>query len=167
MLRTLGTERPITSAMLFVSKWKRYSALLLTALWKVAFAAFALIGFLWVAGDSLARIIVRPLLFETEVVRRVPSPDRSAEAQVEVTRGGFGTVWTTRVRLGPQGLPLWIVYETSDSMFVPPLRWVDRNTVLIGLPCGRFDYLSNPDDWDSGVRSDRLRIRFEYIAECR
>lgn len=85
-------------------------------------------------------------------------------AEVEVRRGGLGTVWTTRVHLHSGGTT-WTVYQTKDSDFEPPLRWVDRDTLILGLPCDRFDHVSNPDDWErSDPRERRLRVRFEYLA---
>jgi hypothetical protein len=51
----------------------------------------AVVGFLWTAGGPVLRVLSAPL-FVTEVVRRTYSPDRSAVADVEVRRGGFGTV---------------------------------------------------------------------------
>lgn len=138
----------------------------LAAVWKLVVQLLAVVGFLWIAGGSILRLLVGPL-FVTDVVRRAYSPDRSAVAEVEVRRGGLGTVWTTRVHLGSPTQPRWTVYQTKDSDFVPPLRWLDRTTLLIGLPCGRFDHLSNPDDWESTEpRPDRLRVRFERPKEC-
>jgi len=144
------------------SIWERYVAPPLTALRKLAVASLAVIGFLWVAGGPLARLILSPF-YVTEVVRQVYSPNRSAVAEIEVRKGGFGTVWTTRVHLRSTGQTQWTVYQTKDSDFVPPLRWVNGNTLVIGLPCDRFDHLSNPDDWESITpRPNRVRVRFEH-----
>ena len=126
----------------------------------------ALIGLFWLAAGPVVRLLAVPL-FHTEVVRASHSPDRAAVAEVEVRRGGLGTVWTTRVHLRYVGRDYWTVYKAKNSDFVPPLRWTDRDTLLIGLPCGRFDHLSNPDD---GERSDpterRLKVRFAYPGKC-
>lgn len=146
--------------------WRRHCARLLATLWKVAVGALAVIGFLWLVGGPLLRLLLSPL-YVTEVVRREYPPDGSAIADVEVRRGGFGTVWTTRVHLAPKGQPRWTVYESHDSDFVPPLQWLNSRTLLIGLPCGRFDHLSNPDDWESSTpRPNRLRVRFARLDSC-
>jgi hypothetical protein len=132
-------------------------------LWKVAIAIFALIGVIWTFGGPIVGLL--PDLFVTEVARRSSSPDRSAVAEVVVRRGA--TVSTTRVFVGPPGKRQWTVYETRDSDFVPPLRWLNDKTLLVGLPCGRFDHLSNPDDWESlEPRPDRLRVRFQNPEDC-
>ena len=138
----------------------------LAALWKLVVRLFAIIGFLCIAGGPVLRVLLAPL-FVTDVMRRTYSPDRSAVAEVKVRRGGLGTVWTTRVHLGPPNEPRWTIYQTKDSNFVPPLRWLDRTTLLIGLPCGRFDHASNPDDWEAvEPRPDRIRVRFERPEGC-
>jgi hypothetical protein len=135
-------------------------------IWKAAVGTLAVIGLLWLAGGPLLGLIFAPL-FHTEVVRRLFSPDRAAVAEVEVRRGGFGTVWTTRVHLRYVGKDYWTVYQTKDSDFAPPLRWTSRDTLLIGLPCDRFDHVSNPDDWKRGdPREPRLKVRFAYPKEC-
>lgn len=106
------------------------------------------------------------VLFENEIVRTASSPDKRSVAEVEVRKGGFGTVWTTRVHLRTSG-STWTVYQTRDSDFVPPLTWADRETLVIGLPCDRFDHVSNPDDWprrDPAQR--RLKVRFRYPGSC-
>ena len=150
-----------------VSNWQRYSARPVAAVWKLTVAALAVTGFFWLAGGPLFRTLIHPLLFVTEVVRREYSPDRAAVADVEVTRGGFGTVWTTRVYLGSPDRRQWIVYQTRDSDFIPPLHWLDRHTLRIGLPCGRFDHVSNPDDWESSEpRPNRLQVRVERPSNC-
>ena len=142
------------------------SARPLAALWKLVVRLLAVVGLLWIAGGPVLRVLLAPL-FVTDVVRRTYSPDRSAVAEVEVRRGGLGTVWTTRVHLKLPTEPRWTVYQTKDSDFVPPLRWLDRTTLLIGLPCGRFDHASNPDDWESvEPRPDRIRVQFERPEGC-
>ena len=126
----------------------------------------ALIGLFWLAAGPLLRLLMTPF-FHTEVVRVARSPDRGAVAEVEVRRGGLGTVWTTRVHLRYLGREYWTVYKAKDSDFVPPVRWRDRDTLLIGLPCGRFDHLSNPDDWERNDPTERrLKVRFVYPEKC-
>ena len=147
--------------------WKRKSAQIIGILWKVSKNLLALIGFIWLAGGPLLRLLTGPL-FVTEVVDRSYSPDRHAVAEVEVRRGGLGTVWTTRVHLRAVGDEPWTVYQTKDSDFIPPLRWLNARTLKVGLPCGRFDYASNPDDWETefSPRPDRLAVRFERPRNC-
>jgi hypothetical protein len=135
----------------------------LLLLWKVAVAIFALIGAIWILGGPIVRLL--PDSFVTEVARSSSSPDRSNVAEAVVRRGI--TVSTIRVFVGPPGRRQWTVYETRDSDFVPPLRWLNDKTLLVGLPCGRFDYLSNPDDWEVfEPRPDRLRVRFKRPENC-
>ena len=135
-------------------------------LWKTTVGVLTAIGlicvlsatfFWWLAG----------WVYETEVTRRVYSPDRRAVAEVEVTKGGLGTVWTTRVLLRSDGERPWTVYQTKDSSFEPPLRWIGPQTLLISLPCDRFGYVSNPDDWDRhDPAARRLKVRFRYPPAC-
>ena len=127
----------------------------------------ALIGFCWLVGGPLLRLLIAPM-YDTQVVHALRSPDQTTVAEVEVRTGGFGTVWTTRVHLRPDGTEQWTVYQTKDSDFEPPLRWANADTLVIGLPCDRFDYVSNPDDWARSDPSERrYRVRFEYPADCR
>lgn len=126
----------------------------------------ALVGLFWLIGGPLLKLVISPL-FVTEVVRSFPSPDGSAVAEIEVRKGGFGTVWTTRVHLNPNGADYWTVYQTKGNEFVPPIRWADRETLVVGLPCYRFDHVSNPDDWERSDPSERrLKVRFTYPEEC-
>jgi len=67
----------------------------------------------------------------------------------------------------PGGEDYWTVYQAKDSDFIPPLRWADYETLIIGLPCERFDYVSNPDDWErSNLSEQRLKVPFTYADEC-
>ena len=125
-------------------------------------------GLVWVAGGAIARVLSAPF-FVTEKVRVLPSPRGDAAAEVEVRKGGLGTVWTTRIHLRPNLNDdfRWTVYQAKDSDFVPPLRWADGQTLVITLPCERFDYVSNPDDWErSDLAERRLKVRFAYPAAC-
>jgi hypothetical protein len=127
---------------------------------------FTLIG-VFCVGALLFLLAIKPIMYEREITKRVYSPDRSAVAKVEVTRGGFGTVWTTRVLLVPSGEQGWTVYETGDSDFTPPLRWASPDRLILGLPCERFGHVSNPDDWERSDPSERrFKVRFEYIKNC-
>ena len=135
---------------------------------KAIIYALAIIGLFWMIGGPVLRLLFLPL-FETEIVRSALSPDRHATAEVEVRKGGFGTVWTTRVHLRSisNTESSWTVYQAKDSAFVPSLQWADRDTLIIGLPCERFDYVSNPDDWErSNPTERRIKVRFTYSKEC-
>jgi len=126
----------------------------------------ALVGAFALCGRPLMSFLLAPL-YDRQVVRRVSSPDGAAVAEVELTRGGLGTVHTMRVHLAWAGEPAWLVYQTQDSDFEPPLRWADRRTLVVGLPCDRFGYASNPDDWAwREPRPRRLRVRFVYPEAC-
>lgn len=133
---------------------------------KAAIRILAVIGLFWLLGGPVLRLLLSPT-FDRQVTTRVYSPDHGAIAEVEVIKGGLGTVWTTRIHLTPVGQDGWTVYQTKDSEFTPPMRWSNRNTLVIGLPCDRFDYLSNPDDWQrNDARERRFRVRFEYVSGC-
>jgi hypothetical protein len=140
----------------------------LPVLWKLILYCLAAAGFIWLAGGTIGRILLSPM-FVTEKVRVLPSPNGDAVAEIEVRSGGLATVWTTRVHLrpDPDNDFYWTVYQAKDSDFVPPMRWVDNQTLLITLPCKRFDYASNPDDWQRSDSSERrLKVRFTYPAAC-
>jgi hypothetical protein len=128
---------------------------------------FALIGFLQTTtrlfGPVLFDTIMSPLMVR-EVTKTVAAPGGATNARIEVTRGGFGTVWTTRIRLVPKGEEGWMIYQTKDSDFTPTLRWLDPTTLLLGLGCERFGHISNPDDWESvsESRPRRYKVRVYY-----
>jgi hypothetical protein len=114
----------------------------------------------------MLRLLLAPA-YDRQVTKRAYSLNRAMLSEVEVTKGGFGTVWTTRVRLQPVGQKGWTVYQAKDSDFTPSMRWKDNDTLVIGLPCERFDYLSNPDDWPRGNPAERrIKVRFEYLRNC-
>ena len=114
----------------------------------------------------MLRLLLAPV-YDRQVTKRRYPPDRAAVAEVEVTKGGFGTVWTTRVHLRPVGQEGWTVYQAKDSDFTPSTRWKGDDTLVIGLSCERFDFLSNPDDWQrSDPAERRFKVRFEYIRDC-
>jgi hypothetical protein len=75
-------------------------------LWKSAIGILAFIGLMWLIGGTIIQFLAGPM-FETEIVQRTYSPDRAAVAEVEVRKGGFGTVWTTRVHLRTAGTKIW------------------------------------------------------------
>lgn len=131
-----------------------------------AVLVLAAIGLCWLVGGPVIRLLLTPA-YDRQVTKRVYSPDRAAVSQVEVTKGGFGTVWTTRVHLKPVGQEGWTIYQTKDSDFTPSLKWKSDDTLVIGLSCERFDYLSNPDDWQrSNPAERRFKVRFEYARDC-
>lgn len=126
----------------------------------------AAIGLCSLVGGLVTRLLLAPT-YDTQVTRRVFAHDRSAVSEVEVTKGGFGTVWTTSVNLRPVGQKGWTVYEAQDSDFTPSIKWKGNDTLIIGLPCARVDYLSNPDDWPrSNTAERRFKVRFEYLQNC-
>jgi hypothetical protein len=130
------------------------------------FLFFAIVGFFSFFGGPILGFLLAPL-YHREITQRVYSPDGSTVAEVEVTTGGFGTVWTTRVRLIPSQQQGWLIYKTKDSDFTPSLRWRDRDTLIIGLPCYRVGHLSNPDDWErSDPNERRFKVRFDYVEDC-
>ena len=128
---------------------------------------FAVIGFLQVSvrlfGQAVGDFVISPFL-EREITQRIPAPDKAAEAYIEVTRGL--TVWTTRVMLVPKGREGWLVYKTKDSDYAPSLRWIDRDTLILGLGCEQFDFISNPDDWERSDTSERrYKVRVTYADQ--
>lgn len=136
------------------------------SLTRAAVLILAAIGLCWLVGGPILRLLLTPA-YDRRVTKRAYSPDRAALSEVEVTKGGFGTVWTTRVHLQPVGQEGWTVYQTKDSDFTPSMRWKGDDTLVIGLPCERFDHLSNPDDWPrSNPAERRLKVRFVYLQNC-
>lgn len=135
----------------------------LRLLWKATVITLALIGLFCLIGLAVLRLLSAQA-FERTTVRQLYSPDRTAIAEVEVTRGP--TVFTTRVYVRRPDQEPWLVYRTKDSDFQPPLKWLDRQTLLVSLPCDRFDYASNPDDW-ARPEEQRLKVRFGYVESCR
>ena len=134
---------------------------------KAAFTSFAIIGFLWV-GTLVSCTAVRPVFYADEDFPRIIAPSGKLSAFRSVTTGGFGTVWTTKIFIGeePKGEKL-LIYETQDSDYKPNFRWLDRETLLIELPCDRVNFLSNPNDYDEGnTPIERVAVRFTYPASC-
>ena len=132
---------------------------------RITVRTLAIIGATCVLGAVLLAGCVNTM-FTTQVIRSVPSPDKKAVAEIEVRKGGLGTVWTTRVNLRTEENN-WTVYQAKDSDFQPPLNWDGPVTLIIGLPCERFDYVSNPDDWQrSDPTERRLRVRVKYPESC-
>ena len=124
---------------------------------------FAAIGCCYVMV-SASKLLLRDLLFEMEITRSLVSPHGGLVARQEVTTGGFATVWTTRIfvdQIHPAAARRpFLVYENSDSDFNPPLQWIGE-TLRIGLPCGRVDFMSNPiDPAFAPADSDRFDIAF-------
>lgn len=133
---------------------------------RAAVLILAAMGLCWLVGGSMLRLLLTPA-YDRQVTKRAYSPNRAALSEVEVTKGGFGTVWTTRVHLRPVGQEGWTVYQAKDGDFTPSMRWKGNDTLFIGLSCERFDHLSNPDDWPSSNPVERrLKVRFEYLRNC-
>lgn len=138
----------------------------LRGLWKVIVSGLATVGLFVLLWQPMAPAL-RNWFFVTEVRGTYPSPDRRAEARIEVTSGGLGTVLTTRVVMTAEGGESWTIYETGDSDFRPSVAWVNRDTLLLGLGCGVFGHISNPDDWPrADPRARRLKVRLTYVERC-
>ena len=133
---------------------------------RAAVLFLAVIGLCWLVGGPMLRLLLTPT-YDRQVTKRAYSPNRAAISEVEVIKGGFGTVWTTSVHLRNVGQGSWTVYQAKDSDFTPSIKWKSNDTLVVGLPCERFDYLSNPDDWPrSNPAEPRLKVRFIYIRSC-
>jgi hypothetical protein len=142
-----------------IRKWTR-------SLTRVAVLILAAIGLCWLIGGPILLLLLTPI-YDRQVTKRAYSPNRALVSEVEVTKGGLGTVWTTRVHLQPVGQEGWTIYKTKDSDFTPSMKWKGNDTLVIGLSCERFDYLSNPDDWPRGnSAARRIKVRFEYLRKC-
>lgn len=137
---------------------------LLHRLWRFTVATLAVLGLFCVAGRPIARLAFG-WMFERVQVRRLPAPADDATAVLEVTRGGFGTVWTTRVLL-VRPTDSQTLYEARDSTFEPPLAWTRDQTLMVGLPCGPIDHLSAPGAHALSRASAPVHVRFHYIADC-
>ena len=134
---------------------------------RAAFSSFAIIGFLWV-GTLVSCTAVRPIFYADTDFPRIMAPDGKLATYRRITTGGLGTVLTTRLFIAeaPKGEEL-LIYESRDSDYVPKLRWLDRETLLVELPCDRVDYISNPNDWGEGSTPiERVAVRFTYLAPC-
>lgn len=144
----------------------RFAELRKMSFWAV-FGLFATIGFFTIVGP-LACSAIRPVFYEDTSYPKVRAPGTSLAAYRTVTRGGLGTVWTTRIYLiDTKDNEERLIYETRDSDNVPSLRWLDGETLVISLPCDRIDHLSNPADWDEGKTAmERVAVRFVYLTPC-
>ncbi|MEM8918418.1 MAG: hypothetical protein AAGE37_06105 [Pseudomonadota bacterium] len=111
--------------------------------------------------------LVRVALFEITRMDEIVSPDGELKAYREVTRGGFGTVWTTRIYVTDRNEgQSRIVYSNKDSDFIPKLQWVSAEQLSISLPCGRIDHVGNPKAYSQGkVAFARLQVRFANTNE--
>lgn len=102
-----------------------------------------------------------------EVGRRLVSPDGRLRAYQQVTKGGFGTVWTTRLfveEVGGAGSVM--IYSNQDSDFEPPYRWVANELLTVCVPPDRVDFMSNPADYSAGRKPiERFRVRF-VVSPC-
>ena len=149
------------------SDLSRKIARALAVAWKVVVGVLAMLGLFWLTGEPFLRLLTEPL-FETQVTRRAFSPGGQAFAKVVLRTGGLGTVSTVRVELHHADGRAWTVYRTQDSEFKPQLLWLNEHTLLIVVPCGRFDHISNPDDWEHewAPRPDRLKVRFTRHSDC-
>jgi len=105
-------------------------------------------------------------MYERVEIRWLTAPDDMTTAKVQVTRGGMGTVWTTRVVLAWKG-GTQVIYENSDSPFEPSLAWQDAATLVVGLPCGRIDHLSTPGAEGLWRIPTPVQVRFHYAETCR
>ncbi|MFC3713709.1 hypothetical protein ACFOMD_14110 [Sphingoaurantiacus capsulatus] len=126
----------------------------------------AAVGAFSLIGDPLLRMLFASSS-ATDIVREVASPDGLASARVKITSGGLGTVHTVHVELSSHEGEKWAIYQAGDSDYRPSLRWIDRQTLELGLPCERFDFASNPDDWKrSASKARQLKVRFRYDDAC-
>lgn len=133
---------------------------------KLLIGILALVGVFALAWHPTTQLLFG-WMYVTEVHRPVLSPDGLSGARIEVRKGGMGTVHTTRVILTSWDNRNWTIYEAGDSDFQPSLRWTASDTLFVGLGCGRFDHVSNPDDWQrSDPAEPRLKVRFEYREPC-
>ena len=142
---------------------RRYGSLAL----KIWIFGFSMIGFFTVVGP-VACSAVRPAVYEDQEFAKVRAPNGPLAAYRKVTRGGFGTVWTTRIFVvNIINAEESLVYENGDSEFIPNIRWVNGETLALGLPCGRIDHIANPQDFDKGTTPlDRFAVQIEYVKSC-
>lgn len=132
--------------------------------WRLTVTVLTVVGLACVAGRPLARV-ASGWMYETVEMRRLTAPDDMTTALVQVTRGGMGTVLTTRVVLTwPGGTQ--VIYENGDSPFEPCLTWQDEATLVVGLPCGRIDHLSTPGAEGLWRIPTPVQVRFHYVERC-
>lgn len=135
--------------------------------WRLMKVAFMFTGFMVLVGLPSCRAM--PFLYADAYYPRLLSPGKDLAVFRKVTTGGFGTVWTTRILVEDvQTKKQQTIYENHDSDYEPVMRWLDAETLEIGLPCDRVDHVSNPADYDNGITSmDRYAVRFYYARRCR
>jgi hypothetical protein len=114
-------------------------------------------------------ILVRScsFLYVDEISRQLLSPDGKLRAYQQVTRGGFGTAWTTRIFVEEvaAGKPA-MIYSNKDSDFEPPYRWTANELLTVCVPSDRIDFMSNPADYSAGQSPiQRFRVRFS-VSPC-
>jgi hypothetical protein len=130
---------------------------------RLAIGFLAVIGFFCLIGRPIVAAL-HPLLVEAQIVRRITAPDGQATVLVEQTRIGGGAAPTTRVLLKLAGREPWSIYESRGSKNIPTLAWLDRDTLLVGLACARFDHVADPDEWTHATQNARRHaVRFYYI----
>lgn len=99
---------------------------------RAAVLVLAAIGLCWLVGGPMLRLLLAPA-YDRQITKRVYSPNSAAVSEIEVTKGGLGTVWTTSVYLRPVGQDGWTVYQTRDSDFTPSIKWKGNDTLVVGL----------------------------------
>lgn len=137
--------------------WGRVRKWLVYAL--AAWGAWSLvtIAFLW---------SVHELFYSKTIEEVAASPNGELVAKREVTRGGLGTVWTTRILVEDPTESRRMIYKNRDSDYVPPMRWTSPEQLEVEVHCGRVDHMGNRGAWTEGETPfQRLRVRFIYNEE--
>ena len=103
------------------------------------------------------------LLSQRTVEEEVYSPDKTLKVVRLVTRGGFGTVYTTRLHVKDEAGEEFSIYSNTNSDYVPKVEWVGPEHLEITIHCGRVNHMGNPSAYeDAKTAIGRLRVKFLY-----
>ena len=111
----------------------------------------------------VARSGFHEFFYEETVEEEIHSPDRTLKVVRRITRGGFGTVYTTRLNVEDEAGKGFLIYSNGDSDYVPKVEWVGPEHLEITIHCGRINHMSNPSAYeDAKTAIGRLRVKFLY-----
>lgn len=103
------------------------------------------------------------ILHKTDREAIVVAPGGKLRAIREVTRGGFGTVWTTRIFVLDGAGERRSIYSTGDSDYVPFMRWTDPERLDLSIHWGRIEHLGSSAAYTKGGSPvQRFGVRFIY-----
>lgn len=106
---------------------------------------------------------LRELLNEDTREAEVPAPSGPLKVARDVSRGGFGTVYTTSLIVEDDRGESLLIYKNRDSDYKPPVAWTDAETLEVTIHCGRINHMGNNAGWIEGdTPIQRFRVKFLY-----